>query len=801
MMAAMTDRRLLPSLFATLSLSLACNLPGGILAPSTATPTTIPTATATPTPTPTPTPQPADRMERGEWALFVGDWSAAMDHFQAARVAAEDQEKSGSAQLGIGRAHLRAGRLDEAEAALTIYLQEFPQHAEVAEGYFLRGLARELNDQLDSALADYQRFLESDPRGIESFARERMGDLERQAERPLAAIPQYRAAVETPRLGSNLGVQIKIGRAYMEAEEYALAVEEFEALYAAASDPATKAAANLLAGRALESMGEDEAAYAKYLDSVERFPTLYDTYLALVELVEAGVSVDDYLRGFIDYQAGAYEPALRAFNRAEVISPSADLYYYRGLTLRALGDYAGSVADFDVIITGYPESERWADAWFAKARTQWLYADQLTAAEATYLRFVEVAPEHARAPEALFLAGDVAERAGGLGRAGDIWLRLVESYPSAVQRHEAAFAAGIVRFREGRHSEAESAFSRAAVLGADGEQRAAGTFWVGKARQAVGDMAGAREAWSRAAQEDPTGYYSERAEDLLVERAPFESTGVFDSSEEREAARQEAEQWLRQQFSVTGPEPLTDLTEELAKDARIIRGETFWRLGLFDLAKAEFEALRSELAGDPEATYRLMHKLLDLGLYRPAIFAARSILDNAGLDDAGTMAAPRYFNLIRFGSYYGDLILPAAAEHELHPLFLLSVVRQESLFEGFATSYAAARGLMQVIPTTGDEIAGQLGWPPDYRADDLYRPVVSVRFGAHYLARQRDLFEGALVPALAAYNAGPGNALAWRELAPEDPDLFVEVMRIEQPQIYVRSIYEVYRIYQRLYIE
>ncbi|MCJ7513421.1 MAG: transglycosylase SLT domain-containing protein [Anaerolineales bacterium] len=130
---------------------------------------------------------------------------------------------------------------------------------------------------------------------------------------------------------------------------------------------------------------------------------------------------------------------------------------------------------------------------------------------------------------------------------------------------------------------------------------------------------------------------------------------------------------------------------------------------------------------------------------------------------------------------------------------LLSLVRQESLFEGFATSYAAARGLTQVIPSTGQNIADQLGWPPDYTPDDLYRPLVSVRFGLYYLSRQLLRYEGDPYAALAAYNAGPGNADIWKELAPEDPDLFLEIVRLTQPQEYIRSIQEVYAIYHRLY--
>ena len=231
----------------------------------------------------------------------------------------------------------------------------------------------------------------------------------------------------------------------------------------------------------------------------------------------------------------------------------------------------------------------------------------------------------------------------------------------------------------------------------------------------------------------------------------------------------------------------------------MIRGLELWDLGLYDLARDELEGLRVAVADDALATYQLMHVFQDLGLYRSAILASRQILALAGMDDAGTMNAPVYFNRIRFGPYFGDLILPEAARQGFDGLFLLSAVRQESLFEGFATSYAAARGLMQVIPDTGQSIADQLGWPVGYQTADLYRPVVSVRFGAFYLTEQRGRFEGDLYAGLAAYNAGPGNAILWKELAPDDPDLFLEVIRLDQPQLYIKTIYEVYAIYRRLY--
>jgi soluble lytic murein transglycosylase len=163
------------------------------------------------------------------------------------------------------------------------------------------------------------------------------------------------------------------------------------------------------------------------------------------------------------------------------------------------------------------------------------------------------------------------------------------------------------------------------------------------------------------------------------------------------------------------------------------------------------------------------------------------------------MLAPPYFTHVRYGLYYSDLIVPAAQKTGFDPLLLFSVVRQESLFEGFVSSTAGARGLMQIVPGTGAGIADALRWPLYYDASKLYRPNVSITFGAYYLAQGRNSVDGDLYAALAAYNGGLGNALDWKQLSQGDPDLFLESVRFEESRSYIRSIYEIYVIYRRLY--
>ena len=297
---------------------------------------------------------------------------------------------------------------------------------------------------------------------------------------------------------------------------------------------------------------------------------------------------------------------------------------------------------------------------------------------------------------------------------------------------------------------------------------------------------------------DPTGYYSERAKDMLLAQDPFTPPLEYDLSIDVEAERREAEDWIITIFGLPEGTNLSD-PGPLFEDDRFRRGNEFWRLGLYEQARIEFEELRSELEMDPANSYRLANHLHELGLYRTAIFAARQVLTQAGMDDAETMSAPIYFNHLRFGPYYRELIMPVSEAYNFHPLLLFSVVRQESLFEGFVRSSAGARGLMQIIPSTGQEIANNAGWPPDYDDEDLYRPLVSVNLGSDYLNKQRGFMSGDLYGALAAYNAGLGNATVWKELVPPDPDLMLEVIRFNETQEYIKGIYEIFSIYKKIY--
>ena len=116
---------------------------------------------------------------------------------------------------------------------------------------------------------------------------------------------------------------------------------------------------------------------------------------------------------------------------------------------------------------------------------------------------------------------------------------------------------------------------------------------------------------------------------------------------------------------------------------------------------------------------------------------------------------------------YDDLILDAAARHQVSPALIKAVMLVESGFNPTALSPKGAMGLMQLMPGT----AAELG------VTDAFDPAQAIGGGAAYLRKMLDRFGGDGIKATAAYNAGPGRV----QRAGGIPN-------IEETQFYVRNV-------------
>jgi len=107
-----------------------------------------------------------------------------------------------------------------------------------------------------------------------------------------------------------------------------------------------------------------------------------------------------------------------------------------------------------------------------------------------------------------------------------------------------------------------------------------------------------------------------------------------------------------------------------------------------------------------------------------------------------------------------DIIRQQAREKGIDPALIAGVIYVESRFIPGRTSPAGAEGLMQITPETARDIARRSGGT-QFTVQDLATPQINISYGTYLLRELLDRYDGDTAAALAAYNAGPGNADRW----------------------------------------
>jgi soluble lytic murein transglycosylase-like protein len=116
-------------------------------------------------------------------------------------------------------------------------------------------------------------------------------------------------------------------------------------------------------------------------------------------------------------------------------------------------------------------------------------------------------------------------------------------------------------------------------------------------------------------------------------------------------------------------------------------------------------------------------------------------------------------------------IVRESRRNGLDPALVAAVIQVESHFDPFAVSSAGACGLMQLMPPTARWLLEKESEGKKVRPAHLLNPVFNIELGTGYLAHLMSRFDGDLVRALIAYNAGPRIARSlqrgsssWRKL-------------------------------------
>lgn len=145
---------------------------------------------------------------------------------------------------------------------------------------------------------------------------------------------------------------------------------------------------------------------------------------------------------------------------------------------------------------------------------------------------------------------------------------------------------------------------------------------------------------------------------------------------------------------------------------------------------------------------------------------------------------------------YEDEITASAATHGVDPYLVAAVIRSESSWDPEASSHQGARGLMQLMPETAqDMVAKGLVDGKRYSYENLEDPTVNIEYGCAYLSYLLTYFNGATDRAIAAYNAGMGNVDGW---AKQDK-LLHNAITFPETQAYLVRVNMAKARYQELY--
>ncbi len=149
---------------------------------------------------------------------------------------------------------------------------------------------------------------------------------------------------------------------------------------------------------------------------------------------------------------------------------------------------------------------------------------------------------------------------------------------------------------------------------------------------------------------------------------------------------------------------------------------------------------------------------------------------------------------------YEEHIRTYAAENGIPPAYAAAVILAESSYRPEIVSYADARGLMQILPSTGEWIAGKYG--EEFTAEDLFDPETNIRYGCWYLGFLMNRYDGDMRCASSAYHAGQGTVDKW--LA--DPAISTDGKHLdnipsEATGTYVNRILKYYEKYEEIYSE
>jgi soluble lytic murein transglycosylase len=531
-------------------------------------------------------------------------------------------------------------------------------------------------------------------------------------------------------------------------------------------------------GRALMRTGEREPAIAVFKHIYLATPTAAEAADARNELVNAGYA-PTFLerRERADGLATAHHWGDAAHEYRELLNEAQPADQY-ALTV-ALGvalHHSGSDAEARRLLEPLPESSDEANAQRMLALAEMARSsDDLDRYTSLVDRMRQTSAATPAFQDALLLGGNMYLLRKDYDKAIDYYREAQTRFPNGNHAAYAHWKAAWLTFRQGRNEEAKRDFEQEIALYPTIPEASAAMYWRGRLAEEDHDYARARAYYNKLDTRFRNYYYAVMARDRLaiIGASPATVDPVLDAVPPLPPAK-------------VPDDPPDD-------DLRVQKAKLLANAGLVDFAARE---LRAADNGQSWSASEIAKIYIEYGQYHRALQIMKHAVPSYFALDLSEL--PRdYWETLFPRPYWSDL-KRFAANNQLDPYLVASLIRQESEFNPGAVSRSEALGLMQLLPVTGRQVAHEMNMRR-FSQTQLLSPATNLQLGTRYFRGLIDKFGGQVQYALAAYNAGPDRVEAWLADRYRDPQEFVESIPFTETREYVQAIMRNAGLYRQLY--
>ena len=567
----------------------------------------------------------------------------------------------------------------------------------------------------------------------------------------------------------------EIVRDWLEAGDFAR-VEEEAARYLAAYPLASGRAAVWVAlGEALLRSGRADRAEEIFRRVWIELPGSPDAQrakdsLATIPDARPFTPEEQYRRAVTAYQLGRYGQAhqeLAPFATAgDPHESQARLFL--GISAFNLRQY-GRAIQWLRPLQDAPGADRsdlayWLGRSFGRSGDSSRFAEQM-------LLLAETAAHTRRGEDALHLLAQAAADEGQTSQALAYVARLLQEYPKGSWRDSALWLQGWLARKTGEPDVALAAWGRLLAEEPGSQLRAPALYWRGRVLEGVKRSKEAIQAYRLLLDtvlDQP--YYRLRAEERLTRLG-------------KKIAKPAA-----------APVPAGTGGDHVhLKKARALRG-----LGLPDEATDEYSEQIRTHPEDHAGLSETCRAFLDMERYDKAVWLGGRVLRPLFVQRNGQPPIREFWQCL-YPLGHVSQVRQQATQQGLDPYLVTAVIREESAFAPRALSRAGARGLMQLMPDTAEQVARRykvaLASPPP-----LESPEVNIQLGTMHLAELLRGNGGSVSLALASYNAGEQQVRRWTQRFgfPSEEE-FIEDIPYSETRNYVKRILGSYERYTSLY--